>query len=174
MKIIFLDIDGVLATRFRERDEFGHLFDPKTVAALRKIIYFTDAKIVVSSTWRISGFEVMKELWEHRQLPGEVIDVTGITHHGFRGLEIRTWLNQQITYKTKEVIQDGTRYVEPDEKIDLVDSYVIIDDDSDMLLRQRNQFVQTNAQIGLTEADAIRAIKILNNPPRDWKDDTKL
>lgn len=40
-------------------------------------------------------------------------------------------------------------------------SYVILDDDSDMLYEQRNYFVQTT-QEGLTEEDVSKAIKILN------------
>ena len=43
-------------------------------------------------------------------------------------------------------------------------SYVIIDDDDDMLDKQLNHFVQTNAyKRGLSDEDVEKAIKILNN-----------
>jgi hypothetical protein len=41
-------------------------------------------------------------------------------------------------------------------------SYVIIDDDADMLPEQQENFVQTNQFYGITLADAEKAIKILN------------
>ena len=57
-KIIFLDIDGVLCTDeyiqalpigLPWRDAYGDIFDPKCVAALKRIIDETGADIVVSS-----------------------------------------------------------------------------------------------------------------------------
>ena len=43
-----------------------------------------------------------------------------------------------------------------------VESYVILGDDADMLLPQKEHFVQTDAVEGITEEDAERAIRILN------------
>ena len=61
-KLIFLDFDGVLNHRrynlyhnihhLPEKDEFGVLFDPDCVAALKHIIDETGAEIVVSSSWK--------------------------------------------------------------------------------------------------------------------------
>ena len=48
MKIIFLDIDGVLNVINQGRDEFGHKFNPKFVGNLKAIIDATGAKIVIS------------------------------------------------------------------------------------------------------------------------------
>lgn len=68
MKIIFLDIDGVLnhedfyRERFEKRYDDGAIehpyseIDPKTVQRLNKIIEETGANIVISSTWRHSGY----------------------------------------------------------------------------------------------------------------------
>jgi hypothetical protein len=41
-------------------------------------------------------------------------------------------------------------------------NYVILDDDSDMLLEQAEHFVKTDTLLGLSEDDVERAIKILN------------
>lgn len=163
MKVIFLDIDGVLNTgiyaihyfdickhfglsrkgakdlRHGLRDEFGSHFDNRCVQLLEYIIEETGAKIVISSTWRGSGEEVMKSLWEKRKLPGEVIGITPFLNNSDRGYEIERWL-----------------------KYNEVDNYVIIDDDSDMLPEQSDSFVQTDGEYGLTLKDANKVIDILN------------
>jgi len=161
IKIIFLDIDGVLNVYGRERDRFGQIFHQPYVDNLKRIIDETGAKIVISSTWRFAGLQVMKELWEERNLPGEVISITidcyqyvGEGKEEFydrveRGHEIQDWL-------------DGRTDIE---------SYVIIDDDNDFLPHQRGNFVRTANNInhpdsldigyGLTNECANKAIRIL-------------
>ena len=54
LRIIFLDIDGVLNTlRTRQRSNRGMIgIDPKRVALLREMIDATGAVIVLTSTWR--------------------------------------------------------------------------------------------------------------------------
>lgn len=41
-------------------------------------------------------------------------------------------------------------------------SYVILDDDSGMLLSQKDNFIHVDRRVGLTEKDVERAIEILN------------
>lgn len=170
MKIIFLDIDGVLNVEhyivticdfckkrgldFNEeiRDRFGMIFCPLVVKKLAWIIAASDAKIVISSTWRMSGIIPMKEMWEARELPGEIFDVTPITRERDdrdfyerkeRGHEIQWWLND-----AKKRGLD-------------IESYVIFDDDNDMLDEQQQFFIQTDPQYGITNKEADRAIEIL-------------
>jgi hypothetical protein len=53
MKVIFLDIDGVLnttATPKPARD--SRVVDPMLLARFRKLLFDTDAEVVLSSTWR--------------------------------------------------------------------------------------------------------------------------
>ncbi len=168
MKIIFLDIDGVLNpvhymnamykmwkasfNEIKSHDQYGQLFFYHNVNALEHIINSTDAKIVISSTWKLAGLGEMRSLWLHRDLPGEIIDITPreqeIVESGeaefydmvCRGTEIATWI------KTNN----------------FTGSYVIIDDTEDMLKEQDPFFVRTNSNIGLTFKDAERAIEILN------------
>lgn len=181
MKIIFLDIDGVLNVIPQGHDEFGGIFHPQFEENLKKIIEETGAKIVISSSWRQNGLEEMKAMWKKRGLAGEVIDTTPslylmkggcIKFHnnkleqhptprviGYsipRGCEIEYWLNEN----KKEV-----------------EAYVIIDDDNDMLYNQRRNFVKTSENkhhedcidigYGLTKECAKKAIKILNE--ERWK-----
>lgn len=161
MKIIFLDLDGVLNICRSERDEFGSLFHEDFVQNLKRIVDETSAKIVISSSWRSDGLDVMQKMWKHRNLPGDVIGVTcdcvQIVENGDcefydmveRGHEIQEWIDTHD-----------------------VDNYVIIDDDNDMLQSQRNNFVRCmnpkhpdkiDIGYGLTKECANMAIKILNN-----------
>jgi hypothetical protein len=41
-------------------------------------------------------------------------------------------------------------------------TYVILDDDSDMLLEQRKHFIKTHSYNGISKSNVKRAIKILN------------
>ena len=156
MKVIFLDIDGVLVTEShlttlnksgkRMTDSTGrHLFSPECVENLRKILDVTGAKIVLSSAWRMFGKAVFIQMWNDRKMPGEIIDFTPDLHHG-RGVEIVDWLNLPITHRH-----------------DIVDSFVIIDDCiSDMMIGQLPRIVKTTWLNGLTAEHADAAIQILN------------
>ena len=167
-KVIFLDIDGVLTPTMynnalykmwknnnecKSRDDFGDYFSPWAVDYLYKIINDTSAKIVISSTWRMSGLKHMREMWEYRRLPGDVISITPecteVIKNGndmiyydsvCRGHEINMWMEMR----------------------NFTGNYVIIDDTPDMLLDQEPFFVKTNDRIGLTLADANKCIEILN------------
>lgn len=161
MKVIFLDIDGVLNVYCQGRDEYGCTFHKHFEDNLRWIIEETGAKIVISSTWRRDGLDVMQNLWKHRNLPGEVIDITptevDVVEYGTcefydlvdRGHEIQQWINDHN-----------------------IDNYVIIDDDNDMLPSQRGNFVRTannkdhsdcvDIGYGLTRKCSEKVIEILN------------
>ena len=161
MKVIFLDIDGVLnheafyKERHERRDEKGaweHPYseiDPKAVSNLNTLCDETDAKIVISSTWRHHGLEYCKDVLEKMGFTGEIIDITPSHESRFRGLEILDWVKSN-----EELI--GDRYFNFTE-------YVILDDDSDMLYWQRNNFLLIDRFVGLTMGDVFRAKRILNN-----------
>lgn len=69
MKIIFLDIDGVLATApcwYMKRDQKYNTypFDKKAVKVLNKILKETNAEIVLSSDWRYYyNLNALKEIF---------------------------------------------------------------------------------------------------------------
>lgn len=150
--IIFLDFDGVLNTeqyqarlavdRKANKDAWGPLFDPRAVANLRTIIDSTNAGIVISSSWRyIHCLGSLRMMWEVRDLPGEILDTLpcGATYIS-RGEDICCWLNQ---------------YGQA--------NYMIIDDLNDFYPSQQDRYVESNPIVGITETDAVRAIKILNS-----------
>jgi hypothetical protein len=118
MKIIFLDIDGVLNSgrfmhsnidAFNEAYGVKHL-DPMAIARLNKIIEATDAEVVISSTWRI--LSSVADMRGYLKAAGFTGVVRGATPRlgTRRGIEIQQWLDDHA----------------------LIDSMVILDDDSDM------------------------------------------
>lgn len=163
MKVIFLDIDGVLNHEafYRERFEKKHdesvveypysEIDPKCVDHLNNLVENTGAKIVISSTWRHSGLEYCKNALVSHGFKGDIIGVTPSSRCNMclRGNEILDWIK-----KNEELI--GCSYYNFTE-------YVILDDDSDMLYWQRNNFLLIDRFVGLTMGDVFRAKKILNN-----------
>ena len=150
-KILFLDFDGVLNTEHYQgllqyqgkpwQDEYGAFFDPKAVKQLKRVIDATDADIVVESSWKYLGLDAMKELWEVRNLPGTIIDITPSLLGKNKGVEIASWLS---------------KYAKQDIR------YVIIDDEYVILDSQLPHFILTNPYEGITEEQANRAISMLN------------
>lgn len=150
--VIFLDFDGVLNTEQYQaqlaidgkptKDAWGPLFDPRAVANLRKILEATDAAIVISSSWRwMFRLGSLRMMWEVRELPGEIIDTIPCgAQYISRGEDIECWFN---------------RNGRPD--------YVIIDDLDDFFPSQHDRYIETNPIVGITEADAKKAIEILNS-----------
>lgn len=161
MKVIFLDIDGVLNVIPQGFDDYGAIFHHHFIDNLKRIIDETDAVIVISSSWRMDGIDAMKNMWSDRNYPGEVIDITPhcniLINEGLfsffdevaRGDEIQYWLDRND-----------------------VENYVILDDDTDMLDSQMHNFVRTSNNTkhsdcvdlgyGLTDICTTKAIKILN------------
>ena len=146
MKVIFLDFDGVITIPpkwYLKADKIKYI---------KRIVDETDAKIVVSSSWRMDTVEETRKsmIYKEKRCPrnkmlywliDNIYDVTPWVGLGNgRGGEIQKWLN------------DHTE----------VDNYVILDDDHDMWDSQMYHFVQTNYEDGITEVETIRAIKVLN------------
>lgn len=163
-KIIFLDIDGVLNhesyyKREGRQETLAKKYgwpqsdiDPETVKILNRIISETGAKVVISSTWRLGHPPVeMQHLLELRGFVGTVIGATGTARQEWavRGNEIMAW---QIENADKLPNKYGRYFT----------NYVILDDDNDMLLWQKDYFINTTSKYGLTNELADRAIEILN------------
>lgn len=153
MKLVFLDIDGVLNRNHEEFIEgscrhMGRTEHPLSRELIENLNYLTDytgAKIVVSSSWRKGEtVESMKELLESVGVTGEVVGITGSNPSGIRGIDIRNWISDNL----------GARHSE-------YEDYVILDDDSDMLLWQKDNFVNTKSTEGLTRGMMWKAINIL-------------
>lgn len=156
MRIVFLDFDGVLNTahyihvmesrKLQCNDEYGSLFDPASVSYLGRIIDKTDAKIVVTSSWKnLMSYSDILSMWHKRSLPGEVIDVCPIPEgRRKRGDEVDAWISE-----CKESCQ-----------------YVILDDMSvdNFNKHQLDHLIVINPYYGIDQVTVERAIDILNTP----------
>jgi hypothetical protein len=135
MKVLFLDIDGVVnrvGTRQRFRGFMG--IDPFLASRVGKIILDTEAAVVLTSTWRIfQGGR--KEVDRHVH---QTFDVTPTADTGFRGEEVKMWLDQH---------PEVTRYA-------------ILDDDTDFYDDQ--PLFKTNWRTGITDEVAQQVIAFLN------------
>lgn len=123
MKILFLDIDGVLNSHqwFEERrakygfDTQFREIDPKLVALLDDIIEKTGCHIVLSSTWRLSS-SWRADLEAQGLSTDFMIDRTPSMHrpdgagveYCERGREVLAWLEEN-PHVTKHAIVDDDR-----------------------------------------------------------------
>lgn len=164
MKIVFLDIDGVLNS---DRSTLGaqarhrganptlsqyvkHDIDPVAVDLVNYLCQITEAWIVVSSSHRLDFYEDgefdMKSLKKYMSdlgiSPRYIMDCIPYMPSHLRGEEIDTWLTSN-RFDTE------------------IDSYVILDDSSDMLPDQDLNFVHTDPKIGFSVDDYYAACKIL-------------
>lgn len=169
-KIVFLDIDGVVNSRkwyyarscmpkemfiptddrVTERDM--RELDLTVLGLLCKLVLDTGSKIVITSTWRLGKDPLYFRLMFHRrgitEFPRDTFigctpslpssrDTQG--HNVTRGTEIQKW------------IEDNN----------FTGKYVIFDDDSDFLLTQKPNFIQTSHEDGLNWDHYYRALCIL-------------
>lgn len=164
LRIIFLDIDGVLNHELFYRDRYEGKNDAKSreyplseidfvsVGYLNQLVLDTGAKVVISSTWRSGrSTEELQDILNQAGFVGEVIDKTpSLRNLGdavLRGNEIYKWL------KDNEEVY-GSKYHS-------YNNYVIFDDDSDMLYWQRNNFFLVDRYAGLSPNICYRAKKVL-------------
>ena len=139
-RVVFLDIDGVLAP-IRRWDRYGDLEAP-CIQVLNEIVAGAGADVVVSSTWRYGKTVAeLQAMLDAAGFTGSVIDKTPLGPPGAdRGDEIAIWLGGHA-----------------------VVGYVIVDDHPNMgALRDR--LLLTDPGRGLQRADAARAIEILMRP----------
>jgi hypothetical protein len=152
MKLIFLDIDGVLnSTEYFEREGKAHVdgfdypsvrwwaasIDPHTIRRLNRLIRDTGADVIISSSWR-SGLrmEYLQEVLETR---------------GFRGRIIGETPQFDDRPRCDEIVS-SVMNLKPE-------AYVVFDDDEDAEVP--GKFVRTSELVGLTDADVAAAKKIL-------------
>lgn len=146
IKVLFLDIDGVLnceSTRERLGEGFGIYaafmgIDLRLLDLLKRwLIEHPDVNVVLSSSWRLD-----KRMAEEVQRQGiEYIDMTADL--GQRGKEIDDWLSRHV-----------------------VTHYAILDDIQQFRGHQQPHFVQTSYIHGLRQKnlDKVASILELENP----------
>lgn len=126
--IIFLDFDGVLANNQSAKNRYpspGRLYDynqglfsqgikdlwydldKDCVSILNKLIKLTNAKVVLSTTWR--QFYALEHLVTHLKKFGFEGEVVGITQHKFsswRDQEIKWWREENSPTEDYIILDD--------------------------------------------------------------------
>ena len=153
MKIIFLDMDGVLCTNrahiaqgivgMPNHHPFMDALDREAIGMLNKLHEkYDDILYVCSSTWRKQ--HTMFEMRDYLRLYGWTGDFHPdwkTDHEGpIRGNEIERWLIHH-----------------PE-----TDNYIILDDNSDMLEHQKYHFVQTDSYDGISSQNYWHMERIFN------------
>jgi hypothetical protein len=116
MKVVFLDIDGVLVTRrsLKERSGMKAVGEASCVEVLNTLLSESGAKIVISSAWRFCGEQEMKLILSHWGVRGEVVgmtpDLTQRDGESYiiapRGLEIIQWLEEHPEIQCFLILDD--------------------------------------------------------------------
>jgi hypothetical protein len=151
MRVLFLDIDGVLNSRLlvesvawepplgTERDL--DIIDAYAISLLDHVVHETGAQVVVTSSWRATyGLEALRSLLARRGFSGTVLDMTPQLVGRLRSSEIERWLADHE-----------------------VESFAIVDDDEEAGSRWRSRFVHTTYETGLTREHALRLIALLSD-----------
>lgn len=135
MKILFLDIDGVVncqTTKERVNGVIG--IELRLVALVKQIIENTGCKVVLSSSWRCYKPD-LEHVKRYFLLEDITIDNKGLTD---RGCEVKDWV----------------------EKHPEIERYAILDDNSDF--HKEQPLFLTSWQTGITEAIAAQVTAHLN------------
>ncbi|NUP08375.1 MAG: hypothetical protein HOW73_20185 [Polyangiaceae bacterium] len=164
MKVLFLDIDGVLNDHaFLIEADTGRAeetvvewrpvshIDAAKVAELNRVIDATGAKVVLSSSWRkIYPLAEMREILKSRGFTGALIGKTPSCSGSGRHREIKRWLEEQFRP---------------------VEAFAIVDDDEDAGYGLERHFVRTTFQPrgGLTAEHADKLIRILGEASHEAK-----
>ena len=111
MKVIFLDVDGVLNSNdyieYTSKNNVKGILeeiDPQKIDMLKQVLNITGAKIVVSSSWRnIRKFEKLRELFF---LYGIRLDEKTPLIGNNRGLEIKQYLKEHANIEQYIILDD--------------------------------------------------------------------
>ncbi|HEU0082413.1 MAG TPA: HAD domain-containing protein [Bradyrhizobium sp.] len=135
MKVIFLDIDGVLnCSKTPNPRGFPYIVDRKLLARFKKLLDRTGAKVVLSSTWRCDPVGLFAA--KHYGVP--FMDVCPDRPKNSRRGELLAWLKAHPTV---------TRYIVLDDEDDDLDDFPLF---------------QPSATTGLTMEIVRAAEKYLN------------
>ena len=164
MKIIFLDVDGVLNSEVWNQNhkietENGFLIDEKAIKLLSYLVKKSGAKIVLHSGWRFWFDEKFSPIRKESENFKNLLDKNGLSFYDF---------TPDLT--TEEIRKNGKFSLAKPKEILLwlnnhsdISNWVVIDD---IVLNnktiQKHQVAPDN-KIGLTLADIEKAIKLLED-----------
>lgn len=149
MKVLFLDIDGVLNTLAFDDVSKSHTFDAGCVGHLNRVVSKTGCRIVVSSSWRY-------------MVLGEAMTLRGFQYmlrtHGVVDVPLAgvTCSDEQITGRGEQIAGWLNRHPE-------VTSFACVDDEEyDSPVYVKRRLVLTDGSIGMRNVQASQLICMLN------------
>lgn len=163
MKVIFLDIDGVLNSKqwnesHQKEIEGGKLIDSTTVRLLAEIVQQTGSLIILHSGWRFWLDESLQAIRKESENLLNLLEENGLSIYAMTPdlttEEIRR-TKEFGRVKAKEILL----WLEQNEN---VESWIVLEDLDLLNDRVRNRQVQTNSEYGMTQEDVEIAIKMLN------------
>jgi hypothetical protein len=172
MKVIFLDVDGVLNSehwykknhkRHPERCRVETAIDPRFVRNLKKIVQKTGAKIVLSATCR-STVREKRNHYLHQILEKygmKIYDYT-IRLGNERGYEIQDWLDKHRDVTNIVILDDDSDMVHLSKYLVKTKNSPYIKQEDGSFKRDKSLFAWTKE--GLSRKKAKEAIEMLNVP----------
>ena len=157
MKILFLDIDGVLVTlndwetrgRAEVLSDNSYDFDPLCVERFNNLLKrVPDMKIVISSTWRI--LNTVLELEDMLALRGIHVELMGVTRAP--GWDKENNRSEPRGYQCQDFI----------DALDVKPRVVFLDDDRDFLPEQKSRCVFTTWQDGLESKHVDKIVELFS------------
>lgn len=163
---LFLDIDGVININ----DGVDNNLNSEKLDILSKIVFDNDMYIVLSSSWRKINVPETKEYLKSKGFPKNLLErLIGVTIRAYhyldkskkvhmsipRGVEIKQWIDANIDS------DNGKNYMKKIKGYHY--NYVIIDDDSDFLLEQKDNFIRTTSEKGLLD-EHLEMVKNILKP----------
>lgn len=153
INIIFLDFDGVITSR-----KSDYKLSPELLERLRQLIESTDARLVISSSWRgLDKESTIKQITDSSNpavgnvpfpFTDRILGVTPRCDAWMRGQEIEEWFRRHRRHLENAGIKEI--------------SYVILDDIDDFYVQQKEHLVKTLEVVGLQDDDIEKAKEILN------------
>lgn len=153
MRVIFLDIDGVLNSeewdRYVQSFTYGarfnscYLLSQEMILRLQNVVFQTNAEIVLTSSWRTNERAVCALTRQLSLYHLSIRDSTVSYAYGNRADEVKLWIKSHSN----------------------ITSYAIIDDYDDGFTQDEvlsTHFVQTAYAYGLTHEKAAEMIEILS------------
>jgi hypothetical protein len=178
MKVLFLDINGVLSLGYSGK------LDDEAIQVLKNIVEQTGCHIVLASSWRGSpkrvarveealrqhgipaligttghlgdrGAEILSwvEFWNKGVEAGDVVPASSIVDSSFYNIVLRAITCPPICYDSFVAATRGN--------LTKISAWVSVDDEPTLKKKIPRNFVMTDTMKGLTKEDGERAIRIL-------------
>jgi hypothetical protein len=175
VKVIFLDIDGVLSPHVKVENKgqgdfpYDVKFNPRTIKNLKVLLKESNARIVLSTTWiKNIGFKATTLALATHGIVGPYFVAEDVGEKS-NEITVRDWIMEPSSSKfygtavtpkkfTSEKCHEISFWLS--EYKDKISGYVVLDDE--FIYDQEEHQVRVNGKKGLTVDDVKKALMILN------------